>query len=447
MTRNDYRYYMNTADFVIDAGVVVTVDAKDRVLPDHSLVIRDGLIADLLPTSESTRYQSAQVVDCRDQIVLPGLVNAHTHLAMNLLRGFADDLPLMQWLEQHIWPAEMQWVSPEFVSVGTELALAESLLGGVTCVNDMYFYPDMAAKAAEKSGIRATLGLIVLDFPSAWARSVDEYLQKGLGLHDELRDKSRLQTAFAPHAPYTVSQETLQRVATIAAEIEIPIHIHVHETAAEVSNYLATHGQRPLQALHAINLLSPSLLAVHMTQLDTHDIELVAKTGMHVLHCPESNMKLASGACPVDALLSHNVNVALGTDGAASNNDLDMFGEMRTAAMLAKHCSGDASALPATQALRMATQSGAEALGLGEKIGSIEVGKAADCVSVTCDNLFMSPMYDPVSHLVYCCDRSNVANVWIAGERIVNDGRLLTLDTDLLRVQATSWANKLKAGN
>jgi len=436
---------MKSADLIVHAGVVVTVDQEDRVLCDHSLVIQDGLITDLLPTESALVWDAEIEVDCRKQILMPGLINTHCHLAMNLLRGFADDLPLQEWLQNHIWPAEAKWVNPEFVRLGTELALAESLLSGVTCVNDMYFFPDVAASAAEKSGIRATLGLIVLDFPSAWASGVDDYISKGLALHDQLKHNPLLNTAFAPHAPYTVSREPLQRIASYAAELEIPVHMHIHETAKEVDEFQTQFGCRPLQVLHELNLLSPALMAVHMTQLNSAEIQLIADTGTHVLHCPQSNLKLASGACPTGELLAQGVNVSLGTDGAASNNDLDMFDEMRTAALLAKHISQDASTLPAAAALRMATHSGATALGLADKTGSLEIGKAADCIAVNYDEIWMSPMYDPVSHLVYASDRSNVNHVWVAGRQLVKDRQLLTLDKSFLITQAQLWAEQIQA--
>ena len=439
---------MKQADLIIQAGAIVTVDADDRVLEDHSLVVCDGRIADLLPHEQAMQnYQNTTVADRRDSILMPGLINTHCHLAMNLLRGYADDLPLKIWLQEHIWPAEGKWVDPDFVKTGTELALAESLLGGVTCVNDMYFYPDQVALAAQASGMRAMLGLLVLDFPTVWAKDADDYIGKGLALHDQLRDTANIYTAFAPHAPYTVSRQPLLRIATLAAELDIPVHMHVHETQDEVAEFEQQYGQRPLAALDNMGLLSPALLAVHMTQLTEAEIERVAASGTQILHCPESNLKLASGACPIGPLQQLGVNVALGTDGAASNNDLDMFGEMRSAALLAKHETGDAATMPAAATLRMATINGAKALGIQDETGSLEVGKAADCITLKCDDLNMLPMYDVISHLVYCANRQNVADVWVAGRALVENRELLSMDKNALLTQAREWSDKIRQSN
>ena len=433
-----------TEKIVIDAGTVVTVDDDDRILDNHSLIIEEGLIRDIVPYSEvSTAAPDTRRIDRRDHLVMPGLINAHTHLAMNLLRGIADDLPLMTWLQEHIWPAEGQWVDPQFVADGTELALAESLLGGVTCVNDMYFFPDQVAAVASRVGLRATVGLIILEFPTVWASSADEYLSKGLALHDKLKGDPLVRTALAPHAPYTVSSNTLERVNQFAAELDIPIHMHVHETRAEVDNFVSEHGKRPLQLLEELGMLNPSLLAVHMTQLNDAEIESVAGAGVHVLHCPESNMKLASGTCPSGPLAASDVNIALGTDGAASNNDLDMFGEARSAAFLAKLSTGDASAIPAKTAIRMATINGARALGIDQLTGSLEPGKAADCITISCTGVDMVPMYNPLSHLIYATDRSKVNDVWVAGQQLVRNRQLTTIDAAAIEARAREWAVKI----
>lgn len=438
----------DAADEVINAGWLITVDPQNRILRNHSLVIGDGRIVDLLPSADvQAKYPATQVTDRTGHILMPGLINTHTHLAMNLLRGYADDLPLMQWLQEHIWPAEGQWVNEQFVRDGTELALAECIRGGVTCVNDMYFFPDLVAQTATTTGLRATVGLIVLDFPTVWAGHADEYISKGLDLHDSLRSNALISTAFAPHAPYTVSRDPLLRIQTLAAELEIPVHMHVHETATEVNDFVAANGHRPLAALDELGLLSPSMLAVHMTQLTDSEIERCAESGLHVLHCPESNMKLASGACPVSQLNNAGVNIALGTDGAASNNDLDMFGEMRTAALLAKHHAADATALPAESALRMATINGARALGLERTTGSLEIGKAADCITIDCSSTSHSPMYNPVSHLVYCTDRTQVDDVWVAGKNLLREQQFQTLDAPAIIERSQSWAHRIAGTN
>lgn len=435
---------MINVDLVIRAGWIVPVEPQGKVYEDHCLAIARGRIVDILPVDEArARCSSKSELHLPDHILIPGLVNAHTHAAMSLFRGLADDLPLMDWLQHHIWPAEARWVGEEFVRHGSQLAIAEMLRGGTTCFNDMYFFPQETAQVASQAGIRATIGLIVIDFPTAWASGPDEYLSKGLELHDRYRNDPLIRTAFAPHAPYTVSDDPLRRLSMLAEELDLPIHIHVHETAHEVDAALAQHGKRPLQRLAALGLLSPRLLAVHMTQLTEAEIAHLAESGAHVLHCPESNLKLASGFCPVAALSRAGVNVALGTDGAASNNDLDMFGEMRTAALLAKAVSGDASAVPAEEALRMATINGARALGLEHEIGSLEPGKAADIVAVHVGDLETRPLFHPASQLVYACGRHQVTDVWIAGRQVLKNRRLTTLDEAQLRARTDDWALRI----
>ncbi len=436
---------METADTLIHARWIVPVAPRGHVLEDHSLVLRDGRILACLPTPEAQdRFHAPAEHDLSRHALIPGLVNAHTHAAMNLLRGLADDLPLMTWLQDHIWPAEQRFVTPEFVRDGTELAIAEMLRGGVTCFNDMYFYPDHTAAAAERAGMRAVVGLIVLDFPTAWAKDPEDYLAKGLALHDQYRDHPLIRAAFAPHAPYTVSDAPLERIRVLADELDLPIHMHVHETADELDQSLKAHNRHPLGRLERLGLLSPRLLAVHMTQLDDGEIDTVARHGVQVIHCPESNMKLASGACPVARLQAAGVNVALGTDGAASNNDLDLFGEMRTAALLGKLTAADASAVPAPVALEMATLNGARALGLEDEIGTLEVGKAADVVAVDLGMVETQPLYDVVSQLVYATGRHQVSDVWIAGRHLLAQGRLTTLDETAISDKSHLWARRIQ---
>lgn len=436
---------METIDTLIHARWVIPVEPDDVVLEHHSIAIHDGRIIAILPHAEArARYRAEAVHELEQHALIPGLINTHTHAAMTLMRGLADDLPLMTWLQEHIWPAEQQWVNEEFVHDGTQLAMAEMLRGGTTYFNDMYYFPDVSARAASAAGIRTTVGLIVLDFPTAWASNSDEYLSKGLELHDQYRNDPLIRTAFAPHAPYTVSDGPLSRIQTYVNELEIPVHMHVHETAGEVQQCVAERGVRPLQRLDQLGLISPTLLAVHMTQLIDAEIDLVALRGAHVVHCPESNLKLASGFCPIQRLLDAGINVALGTDGAASNNDLDMFGEMRSAAMLAKAVAGDAGALPAMQALRMATLNGAKALGIDELVGSLLPGKAADVVAVNLSSIETQPLYHPVSQLVYACGRDKVSDVWINGQQVLNDRRLTTLDENAVLARAQDWQERIQ---
>ncbi len=438
---------MESVDTQINPHWIIPVEPHATAWENHSLVMAKGRIAAIAPRAEiEQRYRPTTTVDLPGHALIPGLINAHTHAAMTLLRGYADDLPLMEWLTQHIWPAEQKWVNDEFVHDGSLHAIAEMLRGGTTCFNDMYFFPEVTARVAANAGMRTSVGLILIDFPSAYGSGIDDYLEKGLELHDQYRNNPLIRTAFAPHAPYTVSDAPLERVRVLADELEIPVHIHVHETRDEVERSVEEHGVRPLTRLQRLGLVSPALLAVHMTQLDESEIEMLATANAHVLHCPESNLKLASGFCPVQRLLDAGVNVALGTDGSSSNDDLDMLGEMRSAALLAKAVANDASALPAATALRMATLNGARALGLDQEIGSLEVGKAADLVAVDLDAIETQPLYNPISQLVYSANRNGVTDVWIAGRHVLKERQLTTIDEESVLAQSRQWAERIRNG-
>lgn len=431
-------------DTLIHAGWIIPVEPPFDTVKDHSLVIHQGKIIDLLPTEQAKqRYQGTKVENLVNHALIPGLINSHTHAAMSLLRGIADDLPLMDWLQNHIWPLEHQWMSEEFVKDGTDLAIAEMLRGGTTCFNDMYFFPNIAAQQAQQAGIRANVGLIVIDFPTVWAKDSDDYLSKGLALHEQLSDSALCTVAFAPHAPYTVSDAPLQKIAGYAQQLQRPVHIHVHETAHEIEQALEQSGKRPLQRLHELGLVNTALIAVHATQLTDEEITLLADAGATIVHCPESNLKLASGFCPVAKCLDAGVNVALGTDGAASNNDLDMFGEMRTAALLGKAVANNASAVSAMTALRMATINGAKALGLANNIGSLRVGKAADVIAIDLSQLETQPLYCPVSHIVYAASRQQVTDVWVAGQRLLQNRQLTTINLAELTAKIAVWQQRL----
>ena len=435
---------MQPADTVIAARWIVPVSPPGIVLEDHALVVVGGKIADLLPRGEAhTRYRASDTVSLDSHALIPGLVNAHTHAAMSLFRGLADDIDLWTWLEQHIWPAESSWVDEDFVRDGTRLAAAEMLRGGTTCFNDMYFYPEVAAGAASEAGMRIVAGLIVLDFPTVWAGGADEYLDKGLAVHERFRDDPLVSCAWAPHAPYTVSDRPLARIRTLADELDIPVHMHVHETAQEVENARRESGERPLDRLDRLGLLGPRLLAVHMTQIETDDCARLAASGAHVVHCPESNLKLASGWCPVGALLKAGVRIALGTDGAASNNDLSMLGEMRSACLFAKGVAGDASVLPAAQALETGTLGGARSLGMGDTIGSLEPGKQADVAAIDLSPPATWPVYNPISQIVYSASAQQVSDVWVAGRRVLAGGQLRSVDEDEVRGRAEEWRQRI----
>jgi 5-methylthioadenosine/S-adenosylhomocysteine deaminase len=398
----------------------------------------------VLPTPEAERsYEPAKRVELPEHALIPGLVNLHTHAAMTLLRGLADDLPLMEWLKEHMWPAEAKHVSAEFVYDGTLLACAEMLRGGITCFNDMYFFPEAAGRAALAAGMRAALGIIAFEFPTAYASDADDYIAKGLAARDELREEPLLSFCMAPHAPYTVSDRTLAKAVTIAEELDLPIHIHVHETRHEIEESLAQHKARPLARLGSLGLLGPRLIAVHCVHLNDSEIETLARHGASVAHCPSSNLKLASGMAPAAALLARGVNLGIGTDGAASNNRLDLLEETRLAALLAKAVADDAQALPAHEALAAATLRGARALGLEASIGSLLPGKSADLCAISFGEPELAPCYDPVSHLVYSAGRAQVSHVWVAGEIRLEQGKLVGFDNRGLNNRVLLWQNKL----
>jgi 5-methylthioadenosine/S-adenosylhomocysteine deaminase len=436
------------ADLLIHAGWILPADSAQSVLAHHTLAVADGRIIALLPEGYARDEVVAdEELDLPGHVLIPGLINAHTHCPMVLLRGLADDLPLMTWLTGHIWPAEQRWVNEEFVLAGTRLAALEMLKSGTTCFNDMYFYPEVTARAAADTGMRAIAGMIVVDFPTAYAEGADEYLSKGLALHDRYRGHGLVRTAFAPHAPYSVSDDALKRVRTLSDELDIPVHIHLHETHDEIVHSLREHGERPLSRLQRLGLLGPNLVAVHMTQVENREVDDLAKAGAHVVHCPESNLKLASGFCPVTRLLDAGVNLALGTDGAASNNDLDMMGEVQTAALLAKGVARSASALPAYAALRMATVQGARALGIEAETGSLEIGKSADVVAIDLTDPDTQPVYNPVSQVVYAAGRDQVRHVWVAGRQLIRDGRPTTLDPHEILEQTREWGSCIGASD
>lgn len=436
---------LQTVDSIINARWIVPVVPANQLLDDHSLVIQDGKIKDILPTAEAlATYVADELLTCNNHLLIPGLVNSHTHAAMSLMRGIADDLPLQTWLSDHIWPTERDHISAEFVAAGSRLAIAEMIRGGTTCFADMYFFPEVTAAIAEEAGIRAVIGLIVIDFPNAWAATPAEHLRLGLHLHDETISSPLITTQFAPHAPYTVSDEWLTQVATLAEELDVPIQIHLHETAAEIDQSVARFNQRPLERISQLGLLSPRLQAVHATQLLNGEIDSLATYGASVVHCPQSNMKLASGGCRVADLLKAGVNVTLGTDGAASNNDLSMVDEMRSAGLLGKHIAGDATALPAHTLLEMATINGARALGLEHEIGSLEIGKAADITAIDMNSLHTVPVYDPLSALIYSSGLENITDVWVAGEQLLKNGELLTLHAPSRIKEAAKWRRALR---
>lgn len=435
-----------SCDLLIEAGYVVPIEPHAVVLEDHAVAVRGSEIVAVLPTAEArTRFAPARTVSRPDAALLPGLVNAHTHNPMTLLRGIADDLPLMVWLQQHIWPVETAVIGPEFVADGTALAIAEMLRGGTTCANENYFFADVQAAVYKQHGFRARVGTVIIDFPTAWAKTSDEYFARACEVHDQWRDDPLVGIAFAPHAPYTVNDANFERVRMLSDQLEVPVHLHTHETAQEIADSLKQYGQRPLARLDRLGLVNDRLIAVHMTQLTDAEIHLCAERGVSVVHCPESNLKLASGFCPACALQRAGVNLAIGTDGCASNNDLDMFSENRTAAILAKAVANDATALDAASTLRAATLGGARALGFGEKIGSIEPGKQADLICVDLSALETQPLHNVLSQLVYATGRQQVSDVWIAGQPKLSQRVLVDMDVDALVANARQWRERIRS--
>jgi 5-methylthioadenosine/S-adenosylhomocysteine deaminase len=441
---NDSKYPQQSVDLIIEARWIAVLNAEYELLENYAVVVNAQIIVDIQPISEVRRqYIAKEYSNLDEHILIPGLINLHTHAAMNLMRGIADDLPLMQWLNQYIWPTERAVVFDEYVKDASLHACAEMLAGGITCFNDMYFYPSATAAAVNQSGIRASLGLVVTEFATNYASDADDYLQKGFEAHDSWRNNPMISSVIAPHAPYTVSDKTFEKVLTYAEQLGLGIHTHLHETLNEISQSEAEFGVRPMQRLASLGLLGPGFLAAHGVHLLPQEIDLLNEYGCHIAHCPSSNLKLGSGIAPVSALIAQQVNVGLGTDGAASNNRLDMFAEMRMAALLAKGITEDPTVLPAIQVLKMATINAAKALGLDEKIGSIEIGKQADICAVKLSDLMVSPCYDPISHLVYTCGREHVTHTWVAGELKYSNGIYANIEPMELKEIVKKWQPKL----
>jgi 5-methylthioadenosine/S-adenosylhomocysteine deaminase len=432
-----------TADYLLHPDWIVPVVPHGAVLHQHSIALTGDRISSLLPREEAEAIEAREVLDLPGQVILPGLINCHGHAGMSLLRGYADDLPLMPWLEQHIWPAEKAHASEQFAADGMELAIAEMIRSGTTTFGDQFLFPNIGAATAQRLGMRCQIAFPIWNFSTPWAMDTDDYISKGLAVRDQFKHSPLVTVAFGPHSPYTVSEDDLAKVATLASELDAVIHIHLHETAGEVLQAVEQNGERPLDTLHRLGLLGPRTQCVHMTDLGDQDIALLAATGAHVVHCPQSNMKLASGTCRVSDLLKKGVNVALGTDSAASNNDLNMFGEMQSAALLAKLQSEDATALPAADALALATINGARAMGLENKLGSLEVGKQADLIAVDLSGPETQPLYNPLSQLVYSCNGSQVSHSWVAGEPVMSRRELRGIDLATLAVRIGEWQQRI----
>jgi 5-methylthioadenosine/S-adenosylhomocysteine deaminase len=435
-------------NFIVSPRWLVPVVPRRAPLENHSVVVQAGKIAEILPATDADqKYQGLPKYELKDHLLIPGLINMHGHAAMTMLRGYADDLPLKQWLEQEIWPIESKWVDAEFVKDGTMLAIVEMLLSGTTTFVDQYFFPNSVAEAAAETGIRSLVGFPILEFPSNWAKDSDEYMQKGLDLYDQYRNHSLIKFSFAPHAPYTVSDDSFKNIVKYNNELELPLQVHLHETKLEVEESIELHGKRPLQRLYDLGVLGPNTLCVHMTQLIDEDMELLKQTNTNVVHCPSSNLKLASGFTPVKELLDRDINLCIGTDSAASNNSLDMLAEIRLASLLAKGSSGDPTTLDAQSSLEAATINAAKALGLETEIGSIEVGKQADMVAIKLDSPESIPTYNPVSQLIYAANSNNFTHSWVQGKLLMENRNLTHMHISAITKRAKQWADRIRGAS
>lgn len=437
---------MENIDHLIHGKWVITCEENEAPLEQHALAIKDGKILAILPSKEATqKYKAKKEIHYPTHALTPGLINAHTHSAMTLFRGLSDDLELMDWLENHIWPAEGKWVSEELVYDGTQLAIAEMIRCGTVCFNDMYFFLEATAQAAIQAGMRAHIGMHIIGVPTAWAKTVDEYFTKAIEFYEQYKNNALVVPTIAPHSTYMLSTKDLERIKQLSDDYRLKINIHLQEAPSEINQAQKLFGKRPLAHLNDLGLVTADLIAIHMTQIVPEDIEILTAQQPSIVHCPESNMKLQSGAAPIEQLRKAGLNIALGTDGAASNNDLDMLGEMRTAAFLGKITAADPRAVPAEYALSMATINGAKALGIDHYTGSLKTGKAADFIAINMEDVSTQPLYHPISQIVYAAARHQVTDVWVAGKQLMKNRELLTIDEKEILAKAQNWRNKIKS--
>lgn len=436
---------MKTIDTIVISRWIVPIEPANRVLENHALAVDAGKIIAIAPLEEiQAKYTTKTTQHFSEHVILPGLINAHTHSPMVLFRGLADDLALMDWLQNHIWPMEKRWLDDEFVYDGTQLAMLEMIASGTTCFNENYFFGEGITKAIDAAKMRAVMGACIIDFPTAYANTPDEYIEKATRLQQTWQQHPLIAISFAPHAPYTISDETFLKIKSLADQHKMLIHLHLHETADEIAQSMQQYQQRPIARMAKLGMLSPRTQCIHMTQINEEDIELIKASGASIIHCPESNLKLASGFAPVTKFINAGINTGLGTDGACSNNDLDMFGEMQTAALLAKAVASDPTTLTAYETLRMATLNNAKALNLDHEIGSLVPGKAADMIAVQLDAINTTPIYNPISHLVYAVNNRQVTDVWVRGKKLFENRKFTTLDQGAILDKAKNWAQKIR---
>lgn len=435
---------MQFVDTIIHAKWIYTGEIHSPILENHAVIIHEGKILDIVHTNNlKNTYASSKIQHFPKHIITPGLINAHTHIGMNYFRGLSDDRALMEWLTQYIFPAEKKWLSHDLVYDASLFAIAEMIRSGTTCFNDMFYFPLATAQAVEQSGIRAFMGMHFIDFPTNWTATLDETIDRCLEFYQQYKHHPHITPTLAPHAPYTISDETFLRVKDLSEKYHLKINLHLHETQDEIKQSLETYHCRPTQRLEKLGLLSPQLMAIHSVHLNHEDLELYQKYGVQMIHCPESNMKLASGIAPIIPCKQLGINVALGTDSVASNNDLDMFGEMRSAALLAKVSTLDPTSLNAAEAFEMATLNGAKVLGAEQKIGTLTQGKAADFIAIQLDNLETLPVYHPIAQIIYAASRHQVTDLWVSGNQLMKNRSLITLDEESIAEKARYWGNKI----
>ena len=436
---------MATIDLLIESRWILPIAPHNTVLEGHALAVHQGKIVEVLPSEQAKeKYYAHQYLDLKDHALMPGMVNSHTHASMNLFRGLADDLDLMDWLNNHIWPAEGAMINPQSSAIGAKLAFAEMIRGGTTCFNDHYFFPTEIAQAANEVGLRGRVGLHMMNVPTLWAKGEDQAIAACQGVLDANHQFDLTDWSVALHATYTCGERSYAAAKRFSDDHGIPVHMHMHETPTEIEMQLKSNGARPLEHLDNMGLLNDRFNAVHMVHLNEQDLERVHNSGCHIVLCPDSNLKLASGIPMIEKMRQATPNLCIGTDGAASNNDLDMFAEMRLASCLAKATGGDPKLFPAADALEMATLRGARAMQMDDKIGSLEPGKEADIIAIDLNHLFTTPTFDPMSQLVYSANRLQVSDVWVGGSQLLKNGKFTKLNIGALLEQAAPWVDKAR---
>ena len=433
----------NKVDTIINSRWILPIKPKNKVLENSSIVINNSVILDIDSTDIiNNRYESKNLYNLNDHCVMPGFINNHTHLSMSLFKGIADDLNLDEWLRNEIWPLETKHVNEEFVELGSKLAIIELIKSGSTCFNDMYFFPEVTAYASLELGIRASLGLITIDFPSNYAQNSGEYLEKGLAIRDKLKNETLVSFTMAPHAPYTVGDDTLKKIFTLSNELDLPVHMHIHETENEIKESIKKYNQRPIERLMKLGLINPNFIGIHAVHLNSTDISILSKNKANLVSCPISNLKLGSGIPNATLQNLEKINLSFGTDGSASNNKLDILSEARLGSLLLKGISKDATKFNSNTVLECLTINAAKSLGMENIIGSVEKNKAADLIAINFKKITSQPIFKPVSHIVNATDRENISHSWVNGKCIMEDRNVLTIDENLINQKVQRFVKK-----